>query len=102
MSRKKELAKQQAPKYVRKSVILHPVADLSLGQAQNILGGIGRGLTTANVQEVQAAGSLVQAFLITGGITIEAADIFLDQGSGLGIVFLLADDLLHQIDLLSK
>ena len=82
-------------------VILHPVVDLGLGQAQDILSGIGRGLTTANIQEIQTGGSLVQSLLITGGIAEVAAGMLLDQGSGLGVIFLLADDLLHCLDLLS-
>ena len=82
-------------------VILNPVVDLGLGQPQDILSGIGRGLTTANIQEIKTGGSLVQSLFVTGGITKVAAGVLLDQRSGFGIVFLLADDLLHCYALLS-
>jgi hypothetical protein len=78
-------------------VVLHPIVDLGLGQTQDILGGIGGGLTTANIQEIQTGRSLEQSLLITGRITEVAAGVLLDQGSGLGIIFLLADDLLHDL-----
>ena len=77
-------------------VILHPVVDLGLSQTQDILGGIGRSLAAHYMQEIQASGGLVQGFLITSGITKETTGVLLDQGSGLGIVLLLADDLLHE------
>ena len=82
--------------YLAILVILHPVVDLSLSQTQDILSGIGRSLAAHNVQEVQATGGLVQVFLVTSGITKETTDVLLDQGSGLGVVLLLADDLLHE------
>ena len=77
--------------YLAILVILHPVVDLGLSQTQDILGGIGRSLAAHYVQEIQAAGGLVQAFLVTSGITKETTGVHLDQGSGLGIVLLLAD-----------
>ena len=102
MSRKKETAKAVSfSMYLAILVILHPVVDLSLSQTQDILGGIGRSLAAHNVQEVQTSGSLVQGLLITSGITKETTGVLLDQSSGLGIVLLLADDLLHGMNLLS-
>ena len=53
------------------------------------------------VQEVQTSGGLEQDLLITGRIAKETAGVLLDQGSGFGIVLLLADDLLHVTNLLS-
>ena len=82
--------------YLAILVILHPVIYLGLSQAQDILGGIGRSLAAHYMQEVQATGGLVQVFLVTSGITKETTAVLLDQGSGLGIVLLLADDLLHE------
>ena len=84
-------------RYVLKigSMGFDPVVDFGFGQSQNILGGIGGGLATAYVQEIQSAGSLIQSFFVTGRVTIEAADIFLDERSSFGVVFLLTDDLLH-------
>ena len=49
-------------------MVLHPVVDLGLSQANDVLCGVGRSLTTVYVQEVQTAGSLEQDFLITGRI----------------------------------
>jgi hypothetical protein len=53
------------------------------------------------VQEVQAAGGLVQVLFVTGRIAILAERVSLDQSSGLGGVLLLANDLLRELDLLS-
>ena len=74
---------------------LQPGIHLGLGQTQDVLGGVGGILAAANVQEVQASGGLLQGLLVASGIAEETADILLNQGSGLGVVFLLADDLLH-------
>ena len=81
-------------------VVLHPVVDLGLGQALNILNGVRRCLAAAEVQEVQAAGGLEQSLLIAGRIAKITVSALLDQGSGFGIVFLLADDLLQSYFLL--
>ena len=99
--KKKEPANAGSGCMQYKSVVLHPVVHLSLGEAKDIRGGVGRVFTTANIQEVQAAGSLVQALFVTGRITVEAADILLDQNSSLGIIFFFADDFLHITNLLS-
>ena len=83
------------------SVVLHPILDLGLGQSLNILGRI-LGVLAANaVHKVQTFGSLEQIFLIAGRIAQSAAGELLDQSSGLGVVLLLADDLLHGLNLLS-
>ena len=79
-----------------------PLLDLGLSQAQDILSGVGRCLTAANMQEIQALGSLVQVLFVAGRIAQLAERVSLDQSSGLGIIFLLADDLLHEINLLSN
>ena len=76
-------------------VVLLPLLDLGLGQSLNILGGIDGSLAANAVDEVQAFGSLEQSFLITGGIAECTDSVLLDQGSGLGVVLLLADDLLQ-------
>ena len=76
-------------------VVLHPVVDLGLSQTQNIFSGVGRVFAAADLQEVQASGSLIQGLFIASGIAVEATDVLLDQGSGFGVVLLLADDLLH-------
>jgi hypothetical protein len=57
-------------------------------------------LTASVIEEVQAAGSLVQGLLIAGGIAEVTVGGLLDQSSGLGIILLLADDLLHRTNLL--
>ena len=82
-------------------VVLHPVVDLGLSQADDILVGVDGSLAAANVQEVQTSGSLVQSFLVTGGIAEIADSVLLDQSGSLGVVLLLADDLLHGTNLLS-
>ena len=88
LSRKKSLPKQTLFN-VRCLVSSHPLVNLSLCHADDVLGGVGRGFAAANIQEVQASGGLVQAFLVTGGVAVEAADELLDQGSGFGIVLFL-------------
>jgi hypothetical protein len=57
-------------------------------------------LTASVIEEVQAAGSLVQGLLKAGGIAEVAVGGLLDQGGGLGVILLLADDLLHRTNLL--
>ena len=49
-------------------MILDPLVDLSLSQTQDVLSGVGRSLAAADMQEIQAAGSLVQILLIACGI----------------------------------
>ena len=82
-------------------VVLLPLLDLGLGQSLNILGGINGSLATNAVDEVQAFRSLEQGFLVTGGIAESSDSVLLDQSSSFGIVLLLADDLLHGMNLLS-
>ena len=82
-------------------VSLQPVIDLGFSQAQDILGGVGRSFATADVQEIQTAGSLVQILLVACGITLGAEAVSLDQSCSLGVIFLLADNLLHGTNLLS-
>ena len=77
-------------------VVLQPLLDLGLSQAQDVLGGVDGSLAAADVQEVQALGSLVQILLITGGVAQVAERVSLDQSSGLSVVNLLANDLLHE------
>ena len=77
-------------------VSLLPLLDLGLSQAQDVLGGVDGFSTAADVQEVQALGSLVQILLIAGSIAQVAKRVSLDQSSGLGIVNLLANGLLHE------
>ena len=101
MSRKKRTA-MRSPWYVLGLLVgVHPVLDLGLGQTLDVLTGMAGCLTTAEVQEVQSAGSLVQGLLIASGIAEVTMSGLLDQGSGLGVVLLLADDLLHGMNLLS-
>ena len=83
-------------------VVLHPVVDLGLGHTQDILSGVGGVLAAADIQEIQASGGLVQGLLVTSGIAVETANVLLDQSSGLGVVFLLANNLLHGDNLLSN
>ena len=83
-----------------KLVGIQPLVDLGLGQAKDILCGVGRILAATHVQEVQAAGSLEKALLIASGIAVCTAVITLNESSGFGIVFLLANDLLHKLHLL--
>ena len=90
----------QTPFYVWLLVVLHPILDLGLSQTQDILAGVGGGLTAMYVQEVQTGGGLEQDLLIAGRIAEVAIGTLLDQSSGLGVVFLLADDLLHRTNLL--
>ena len=83
------------------SMILDPLVDLGLGHTDDILGGLGGSLAAANMEEIQAALSLVQVLLITGRIAQSAEGILLDQSGGFSIVLLLADDFLHGMNLLS-
>ena len=82
-------------------VVLFPLLDLGLGQSLDILGGVDGSLAANAVDEVQALGSLEQGFLVTGRIAENTDSVLLDQSSSLGIVLLLADDLLHGMNLLS-
>jgi len=77
-------------------VVLQPLFDLGLSQAQDILSGVDGSLTAADVQEVQTLGSLVQVFLVAVGIAQVAERVSLDQSSSLSIVQLLANGLLHE------
>ena len=98
MSRKRACVDDTGSGYVAQFcglVVLHPLVDLGLGHTNDILGGIQGIFTAAHIQEVQTGRSLIQGLLITGGIAVEATDVLLDQSSGLGIVFLLANDLFH-------
>ena len=82
-------------------VVLHPILNLGLSQAQDILSGVGRSLATVYVQEVQTSGGLEQNLFVTGGIAEIANSVLLNQSGSLGVVFLLADNLLHGTNLLS-
>ena len=82
-------------------VVLLPLLDLGLGQSLDVLGGVDGSLAANTVDEVQAFGSLEQSFLVTGGIAESTDSVLLDQSSSLGIILLLADDLLHGMNLLS-
>ena len=83
-------------------VVLLPLLDLGLGQSLDILGGVDGSLAANAVDEVQAFGSLEQGFLVTSGIAERTDGVLLDQSSGLGVILLLADDLLHGMNLLSR
>ena len=91
----------QTPFIMYQLVVSQPFLDLGLCQTQNVLGGVDGSLAAADVQEVQTLGSLVQILFVTSGIAQLAIGVSLDQGSGLGVVLLLADDLLHDVVLLS-
>ena len=82
-------------------VVLFPFLDLGLSQSLDILGGVDGSLAANAVDEVQALGSLEQSFLVTSGIAESTDNVLLDRSSGLGVVLLLADDLLHGMNLLS-
>ena len=92
---KKEPAWQTLDSYVWELVVLFPLLDLGLGQSLDILGGVDGSLAANAVDEVQALGSLEQSFLVTSGIAERTNSVLLDQSSGLGIILLLADDLLQ-------
>ena len=76
-------------------VVLFPLLDLGLSQSLDILGGVDGSLAANAVDEVQALGSLEQSFLVTSRIAERTNSVLLDQSSGLGIILLLADDLLQ-------
>ena len=82
-------------------VVLFPFLDLGLSQSLDILGGVDGSLAANAVDEVQALGSLEQSFLVTSGIAESTDSVLLDRSSGLGVILLLADDLLHGMNLLS-
>ena len=82
-------------------VVLFPFLDLGLSQSLDILGGVDGSLAANAVDEVQALGSLEQSLLVTSGIAERTNSVLLDLSSGLGVVLLLADDLLHGMNLLS-
>ena len=83
-------------------VVLFPFLDLGLSQSLDILGGVDGSLAANAVDEVQALGSLEQSLLVTSGIAESTDSVLLDRSSGLGVVLLLADDLLHGMNLLSS
>ena len=87
--------------YVWGLVVSHPVLDLGLSQTNDVLLGVGGSLAADAVQEIQAAGGLVQILLVTCGIAQRTDSVLLNQGSSLGVVLTLADDLLHGMNLLS-
>ena len=91
----------QTPFVCMQLVVLFPLLDLGLGQSLDILGGVDGSLAANAVDEVQALGSLEQGFLVTGRIAKSTNSVLLNQGSGLGVILLLADDLLHGMNLLS-
>ena len=102
MDNEKRVCYQQTlDSYVWELVVLLPLLDLGLGQSLDILGGIDGSLAANAVDEVQAFGSLEQSFLVASGIAERTDSVLLDQSSGLGIILLLADDLLHGMNLLS-
>ena len=82
-------------------VVLHPIVDLGLCDTQDVLIGVGGGLTAMYIQEVQTSGGLEQDLLIAGRVTEITDSVLLDQSSGFGVILLLADDLLHGTNLLS-
>ena len=82
-------------------VVLFPLLDLGLSQSLNVLGGILGSLAADAVDEIQTFGSLIQILLVASGIAQLAASELLDQSSSLSIILLLADDLLHGMNLLS-
>ena len=69
---------RQTPFYVAISEF-DPFVDFGLGQPLDILSRILGSLATANMQEVQTFGSLIQALFEPGGIAKAAADVALDQ-----------------------
>ena len=85
----------------RELVVLHPLVDLGLGHTDDVLSGVDGLFATADIQEIQTGGSLVQGLFITSRIAEEAANVLLDQSSGFGVVFLLANNLLQGSNLLS-
>ena len=91
----------QTPFQCMELVVLFPFLDLGLSQSLDILGGVDGSLAANAVDEVQALGSLEQSFLVTSGIAESTDSVLLDRSSGLGVVLLLADDLLHGMNLLS-
>lgn len=82
-------------------VVFDPLADLGPGQTLDILGGVGRSFAAPNIDKIQSARSLEQDLFVAGRIAVVTVGILVDQSSGLGVVLLLANDLLHEIDLLS-
>ena len=102
MGKKKEPATADSFLYVCELVVLHPILNLGLSQAQNVLVGVDGSFAATDMQEVQTLGSLVQILFVTGGIAQLTAGISLDQSCSLGVILLLADDLLHDMVLLSR
>ena len=82
-------------------MVIDPLLNLGLGQTLDVLSGVGGGLATADINEVQTCGGLEQDLLVTGGIAKVAMDNLLDQLSGLGVIRLLSNDLLLLMNLLS-
>ena len=87
--------------YVCRLVVLFPLLDLGLGQSLDVLGGVDGSLAANAVDKVQALGSLEQGLLVAGGIAESTDSVLLDHGSSLGVVQLLANGLLHGMNLLS-
>ena len=80
---------------------LDPLVYLGLSNTLDVLGGVDGSLAANTEHEVQTLGSLEQILLVTGRIAQLATGKLLDQGSSLGVILLLADDLLHGFFLLS-
>ena len=82
-------------------MVLLPLLDLGLSQTLDVLGGVDGSLAANAVDKLQALGSLEQGLLIAGGIAERTDSVLLDHGSSLGVVQLLANGLLHGMNLLS-
>ena len=82
-------------------MVLLPLLDLGLSQTLDVLGGVDGSLAADAVDEVQTLGSLEQGLLVACGIAEGTNGVLLDHGSGLGVVQLLANGLLHGMNLLS-
>ena len=85
------------PKYYRGLVVSDPLVCYLLGHSLDVLGRI-LGLCAAlSVEEVVATLGNEEALLVACGITVGTNGNLLDEGRGLGIIFLLADNLSHFI-----
>ena len=91
----------QTPLFYVRLVVSQPLLDFGLSQTLDVLGGVDGSLAANAVDKVQALGSLEQSLLVAGGIAEGTNSVLLNQSSSLGVVLLLADDLLHGMNLLS-
>lgn len=86
------------PKYYRGLVVSDPLVSNLLRHSLDVLGRILGLCAAVSVEEVVAALGNEEALLIACGIAVGSNGNLLDESRGLGVIFLLADNLSHCIN----